>query len=383
MVCLKCQHEVPDGPFCCQCGARQDIPRQNSKSRGNGQGTVYKRGKAYVAVKTMGYYLGEDGKRHRKTVSKSFTRRRDAVNALPAIGISKVSAKSEKKAKTTFKEVYDAWLPTHTATHDTMNCYKAAIKYFEPIWTDLAADIDIDDLQECIDECPKGKSTKRNMRTVCGLIYKYGIPRGYFPEKLNLADYLKVSGESGAGGTSLPDEYLEKIKNAVGKIDGADYVYCQCYLGFRPTELLTLDAKNYDRVEKAFVGGAKTEAGKDRTVTISPKIQPIIDRLVKDKLSGPVFCTVDGTKMPLKSYRDVFYSVLDAQGLDNPTYEVDGKQRHTYTPHSCRHTFATLMKRVEADSKDKLELIGHTSEEMLRYYQDVSIGDLRKITDRI
>jgi len=264
-----------------------------------------------------------------------------------------------------------------------MNCYKAAIKYFEPIWTDLAADIDIDDLQECIDECPKGKSTKRNMRTVCGLIYKYGIPRGYFPEKLNLADYLKVSGESGAGGTSLPDEYLEKIKNAVGKIDGADYVYCQCYLGFRPTELLTLDAKNYDRVEKAFVGGAKTEAGKDRTVTISPKIQPIIDRLVKDKLSGPVFCTVDGTKMALKTYRDVFYSVLDALGLDNPTYEVDGKQRHTYTPHSCRHTFATLMKRVEADSKDKLELIGHTSEEMLRYYQDVSIGDLRKITDRI
>ena len=57
---------------------------------------------------SMGYYLGEDGKRHRKTVSKSFTRRRDAVNALPAIGISKVSAKSEKKAKTTFKEVYDA-----------------------------------------------------------------------------------------------------------------------------------------------------------------------------------------------------------------------------------------------------------------------------------
>jgi len=52
----------------------------------------------------MGYYLGEDGKRHRKTVSKSFTRRRDAVNALPAIGISKVSAKSEKKAKTTFKK---------------------------------------------------------------------------------------------------------------------------------------------------------------------------------------------------------------------------------------------------------------------------------------
>lgn len=69
----------------------------------------------------------------------------------------------------------------------------------------------------------------------------------------------------------------------------------------------------------------------------------------------------------------MFYSVLDAPGLDN------GKQRHTYTPHSCPHSFA---KRAAADSTDKLELIGHTSEEMLRYYQDVSVDDLRKITDR-
>ena len=107
---------------------------------------------------------------------------------------------------------------------------------------------------------------------------------------------------------------------------------------------------------------------------MSPKIQPIINRLVKDKVSGPVFCVFDGSSIPLKSYREVFYGVLEALGLDNPTYEVDGKQRHTFT---------TLMKRVEADSKDKLELIGHTSEEMLRYYQDVSISDLRKITDRI
>jgi len=131
------------------------------------------------------------------------------------------------------------------------------------------------------------------------------------------------------------------------------------------------------------VGGAKTEAGKGRTVTESPKIQPIIDRLIKGKVSGPVFCTPDNATMSIKSNRDMFYGVLGALGLDGPTHEVDGKQRHTYAPHSCRHTFATLMKRVEEDSKDKLELIGHTSEEMLRYYQNVSIGDLRKITDRI
>lgn len=58
-------------------------------------------------------------------------------------------------------------------------------------------------------------------------------------------------------------------------------------------------------------------------------------------------------------------------------------ERHTYTPHSCRYTFTKLMKCVDAASKDKLKLIGHSSEEMLYYYRDVNIDDLRKITDGI
>jgi hypothetical protein len=42
-----------------------------------------------------------------------------------------------------------------------------------------------------------------------------------------------------------------------------------------------------------------------------------------------------------------------------------------------------LIKRVQGAEKDKLELIGHTSGEMLRYYQDVAVDDLRKITDAL
>ena len=41
------------------------------------------------------------------------------------------------------------------------------------------------------------------------------------------------------------------------------------------------------------------------------------------------------------------------------------------------------MKRVGGADKDKLELIGHTSTEMLRHYQDVDYADLRAITDAL
>lgn len=118
-------------------------------------------------------------------------------------------------------------------------------------------------------------------------------------------------------------------------------------------------------------------------VTVSPKIQPIIDRLTKDKIGGPVFCGPDGARMPLKTYRAIFYRVLEQCGIENPIEGEGDAKRRRYTPHSCRHTFATLMKNVTASDKDKLALIGHTSTEMLRHYQDVNLEDLRKITDAI
>ena len=56
------------------------------------------------------------------------------------------------------------------------------------------------------------------------------------------------------------------------------------------------------------------------------------------------------------------FPALEAIGIDNPIVEIGGgKKRHKYTPHSCRHTFATLLKRVAGADKDKQELIGHAS----------------------
>ena len=378
MKCRKCHAEIPDeSKFCMQCGAKQDI-KQKPKSRGNGQGSVYQLpNKTWVAVKTLGYERDAEGKRmRRKTRSKSgFRTKKEAVAALATLG----SERPQPRA--TFLQVYEAWLPTHKASKDTINCYKSAKKYFSEIYYVNLRDITIDDLQDCIDDCPKGKRTKQNMKTLAGLLYKYAIPRNL--ATLNMGQYLSVHAEAGEAKAGLPLDALQLIEKNVGKVPGADYVLAQCYLGFRPSEFLALDAKNYNRKERAFVGGAKTEAGKDRVVTVSPKIQPIVDRLVANKLAGPVFCAEDGKAMPIRDYRELFYSVLSACGIDNPVEHTPEGDRHMYTPHSCRHTFATLMKHVKADSKDKLALIGHTSEEMLRYYQDVSYEDLRKITDAL
>lgn len=220
-----------------------------------------------------------------------------------------------------------------------------------------------------------------NMKALCSLMYKYAIPRHL--ATLNMGHYLVINGEGGIGKEGLPLDALEKLKQNVGKVPYVDYIVAQCYLGFRPSEFLELDASDYDRKHKAFTGGAKTDAGRNRIVTVSPKIQPTIDLLTSRKLSGPVFCDKDGSPLSSAKYRQEFYKALETCGIDNPIIEVNGVNRRTYTPHSCRHTFATLMKEVKAPDEDKLALIGHTSTEMLRHYQDVDMEGLRRITDAI
>lgn len=91
---------------------------------------------------------------------------------------------------------------------------------------------------------------------------------------MSMAPYLTVTGENAAPRASFDADQIKKIKEACGVIPYADYIYCMCYLGFRPTEFLGLSIDNYDKKEKVLRAGIKTEAGKNRTVTISPKIHP-------------------------------------------------------------------------------------------------------------
>lgn len=228
---------------------------------------------------------------------------------------------------------------------------------------------------------PEGEADAREHESPVWPVVQVRHPRHL--ATLNLGQYLVVGGGASTEKDALPMEAVQKLQAAIGVVPCADYIVAQCYLGFRPSELLALDAKDYDRRGRYFRGGAKTEAGKDRVVTISPKIQPIIDRLTLNKAAGPVFCDTDGSQMSIAVYRSRFYGALEACGIDNPITEVDGVNRRKYTPHSCRHTFATMLKEVSAPDTDKLAIIGHSSTEMLRHYQDSNLESLRRITDAL
>jgi len=339
------------------------------KHRGNGQGTVERvKTNCWKAIVIVGYKDDAYKLPIRRTKS-GFHSKSEALAYLQELKNSKV----EKKERLTLLLAYQKWLPTHSAGRSTIACYVSAFKVFEDCWNLQLNDLDIDELQACLENCDKGIRTRQNAKACLGLIYKWAIPRGY--ASLNLAQYLKVGEGEQAHKHAFTLDQLEIIKDACGKVPFAELIYCQCYLGFRPSEFLALRARDYNEKEKCFVGGSKTEAGRNRVVTVSPKIQPIVDFYIDHCNNDYVFSRY-GQQINIKDYRANFYKCLDVLGIQDEGV-------HNLTPHSCRHTFATLMKAVNAPDKDKLELIGHTTTEQLQYYQDVNYIDLRKITDNL
>ena len=77
MECKKCKGAIPDGaPFCPWCGMRQEKPK-GVKTRTNGTGTAFRRGKGWTAEVTLGYK--EDGKRIKRT-KDGFRTKAEAIN---------------------------------------------------------------------------------------------------------------------------------------------------------------------------------------------------------------------------------------------------------------------------------------------------------------
>lgn len=182
MICVKCKREIPEGSlFCPQCGKKQASTQRKGARRGNGTGSVYKRKDGgWMAVKVVGYEPLDNGKLKAIRVTKGgFPTKKAAVEYLPQL-----APRQRTPEKVSFAQLFRLWLPTHERqgkSKSTMNCYKAAFKYFRPVWPVSFDEITIDDLQECIDDCPHGKRTRENMKALGTLLYAYAIPRGYAP----------------------------------------------------------------------------------------------------------------------------------------------------------------------------------------------------------
>lgn len=368
MLCKKCKKEIPDGSrFCNLCGAKQ-IRERSTRKYSNGHGTVYRENGKWTAECTIGWDVVGDDLRRVKRRKRGFATKLEAIEYLPTLRQELPQQDPDIK----FKDLYQKWMDRHEekVTQSTINCYRSAYKYFSPLYYSPFAKIRTDHLQQCIDKCPHGKRTKENMKALGTSLWRYAMEHDIIDK--NYAEYIYIKKEESEEKLAFTKEQLARLWEAAETVNGIKYILTLCYTGMRLGEMLGALTANYHPEEGYFITGIKTEAGKDRVITISPKIKPFFESFGKGKY---LF-----TDISAKRFRDnIFYPALQAVGID--VLKPDGS--HLYTPHCCRHTFASLMKDINAPATDKQKLIGHSTFQMTAHYTHTDLESLKRITDSL
>ncbi len=374
MTCIKCNATIPEGSiYCNMCGAKQTAPQvaRKPKSRGNGQGTVYKRGRTYTAYLVR--YMG--GHCFRATKG-GFKTRKEAYAYIQKLQEQLLSPIPRSDFDISFVDLYAKFIELHArrVSKSTLDCYKAAYKYYDKVYYLPFAQLTTEQFQACIDSCPHGRRTKENMKALGTLLSAYAMQLGITDK--DYAQFVYIERTEKNEKRPFTAEEIHKLFEHVDTVPYADYILILIYTGFRINEMLPLTLNDYDAENRCFIGGEKTEAGKNRVVPVSPKIQPYVDRLVHSAQENDtryIFTNPQRNKMSADNFRKKWMpEALRACGIDD-----------TLTPHQCRHTFATLMKAVPASEIDKMRLIGHASYEMTAHYTHADINSLRSIVDNL
>ena len=385
MICPKCKRDLPsDAVVCCYCGKKLNAKKATKRSRRpNGTGNVYPRNNTWTA-RVVDHYerVIVDGKKKLRPVWKTkggFKTKRDAINYLPVL--SQAPFKEHKPQL--FLCDYDLWQSLYETrvSGKTMEGYKAAFQHFATLYQYKVDQISTVDLQHCLDNCGKGKRTKQLMKVIAGLVFKYAIDDNQLAK--NPAENLYIGDDETTHYAPLTDKELEKIE--LSGLPYSDYIVAMCYLGHRPAEFFAFRKSDYHRDGEMhyITGGVKTEAGKHRSVTIPPKILPIIQKRLKVEGTDLLFPRYDlkrdgklaGTlsQMPVRHFNKfVWHPMMEKLG-------IVGK-----VPYATRHTYANKMKAVAGDEKDKAALMGHASYDTTRkHYQTTSLPEAKAITDQI
>lgn len=204
------------------------------------------------------------------------------------------------------------------------------------------------DIQRIIDNMTLGYTSKRYVKGVFSFMFDFAMQNDA-PITKNYAEFVRISNsqEVAKEYVRISDDQINILCENVNCIPNADILVFLLYTGLRAKEFINLKISNICLEEKYFIAGCKTEAGKDRTIPIHPKILGIIEKRLLNNTNEYLFVR-DNNQYTYDTLRTDFDNVL--------------KQLHIneeYTPHDCRRTFATRMKLVKADKNAVKKIIGH------------------------
>lgn len=232
---------------------------------------------------------------------------------------------------------------------NTVRNYDTTFKHLQPIHHVPIDIITLKDIQPIFDQQMRDHASyaKMNrMRIVLNHCYKHALK--YDMASTNYAQFVDFYESREEVETRQPfdDDTIRQLWSLRDDPD-AQAVLVMIYTGMRPGEFTTIKKDNVYLEERYMIGGIKTAAGKDRIIPIHEGIVPFVAQMMQRSGNAWLF----GSGRYQGYLRNSFTAIKEKIGF-------------SYTPHSCRHTFATLAKLAGMNEYARKKIMGHSCNDL-------------------
>lgn len=339
-TCIKCGTELVSGAaYCHVCGKKQ-IPAAaaKKKTRGNGSGTAFRRGKTWTGMAAGYSYqeLAENGKLRlvRKRPTKGGFRTKTEALEWAASQVYQ-----DTKEVPTLLSLWKGWSENDMLklSKDKIAAYKKARERIEPIIARQIDTLTLDDLQNTVNSAATSHYTARDIKSLLSHLYQRAMASGGSNGSVtvNLSRFIVLPELEEKEPTPFDEAEVNTMWRAwdSGNIF-IGYVLLMIYTSMMPAELFACKINMIDYNKHEIYGcGRKTKKRKDVPIVFPEFMSSVLQTLSDYSKSavGSLYC---GNKDNFYSTYHKTMAVLKIRDLP---------------PYSCRHTTATeaVKKGVE------------------------------------
>lgn len=327
----------------------------------NSYGSISKmsgnRRKPYRVQITTGWELTSDNKAKqiRQTLGYYSTKKEAAI----ALAEYNKHPHTLEKEKATLNDLYNFAIPRVSVSDDRKRVYEGAWnKYLSPLHNRPISSILGAELQDVVDACEHGYSTKVVIRTILKHIYTYAIQNGFITT--DYSQYINIEREAVQIERRVYTD--EEIENLWKNKNDVMYAFTLILLhqGMRLTELRELPVGNLNMEEGTITITEAKNTQSIRTIPINENCRDLLQKSLNESTSGKLF------------------------DFNANQYAYFVKNNLNHLPYDTRHTFATKANEIGIEKVVVQRLMGHKPDSVMeQYYLHLSMETLREEICRI
>ena len=331
------------------------------KSRPNGTGTCYQRGKTWTACVTVGWILPDDPSKPKRPIRRTkggFCTRKDALNFCSTLLSGGYNRPTEAPRLAHYWTMYseDDML---NLSRNTQSAYRTAWKKLKAIHDVRVDAITVDLLRKTVSDACHTYDTAKDCKSLLANLFELASADRFAPREL--PSYITLPKHEEKDRIPFTKEEQVALWKSYDNGDiRAAVPLLMIATGLMPGEMQLLKVENIDLQNRVIVrSGLKTKVRKRTPVVLSDAILPVVEDLIANaQPSGYLW------KRYEKVWYEDYYAALESAGV------------RRLTPYSCRHTCASNLSIDKSiPSQTIRKVMRWSTERMLDRYSHPSMED--------